>query len=97
MTIIATRSHPGVGRLRALGDRVFALAADPTAPELAAARPAAKYDSIKDFSADFVHTYEGGVLRKNDHRARPPARQEAGQDAVGLLGAGGEARSCPTA
>ena len=23
-----------------------------------------KYDGIKDFSSDFVHTYEGGVLRK---------------------------------
>jgi outer membrane lipoprotein carrier protein len=23
-----------------------------------------KYDSIKDFAADFVHTYQGGVLRK---------------------------------
>jgi outer membrane lipoprotein carrier protein len=23
-----------------------------------------KYDSVKDFSADFVHTYQGGVLRK---------------------------------
>jgi len=23
-----------------------------------------KYDAIKDFSADFVHTYQGGVLRK---------------------------------
>ena len=23
-----------------------------------------KYDGIKDFSADFVHTYQGGVLRK---------------------------------
>src|SRR6266699_3593341 len=23
-----------------------------------------KYDRIKDFSSDFVHTYEGGVLRK---------------------------------
>jgi outer membrane lipoprotein carrier protein len=23
-----------------------------------------KYDSIRDFSADFVHTYQGGVLRK---------------------------------
>ena len=23
-----------------------------------------KYDSVRDFSADFVHTYEGGVLRK---------------------------------
>jgi outer membrane lipoprotein carrier protein len=47
----------------ALGNRVFTLAADPTAPELAAAVQH-KYDSIKDFSADFVHLYEGGVLRK---------------------------------
>src|SRR5206468_12001105 len=23
-----------------------------------------KYDGIKDFASDFVHTYEGGVLRK---------------------------------
>src|SRR3954447_13864236 len=38
-------------------------AADTTAPELAAAVQR-KYDSIKDFSADFAHTYEGGVLRK---------------------------------
>jgi len=34
-----------------------------TAPELAAALQR-KYDGIKDFSADFTHTYEGGVLRK---------------------------------
>ena len=47
----------------ALGNRVFTLAADSTAPELAAAVQR-KYDSIKDFSADFVHVYEGGVLRK---------------------------------
>src|SRR5580765_134850 len=38
-------------------------AADSTAPELAAALQR-KYDSIKDFSADFAHAYEGGVLRK---------------------------------
>lgn len=38
-------------------------AADMTAPELAAALQR-KYDTIKDFSADFVHTYQGGVLRK---------------------------------
>src|SRR2546426_2922388 len=39
------------------------LRADVTAPELAAAiQP--KYDGIKDFSADFTHAYEGGVLRK---------------------------------
>src|SRR3954467_189135 len=38
-------------------------AADTTAPELAAALQR-KYDGIKDFSADFTHTYEGGVLKK---------------------------------
>ena len=38
-------------------------AADSTAPELAAALQK-KYDGIKDFSADFSHAYEGGVLRK---------------------------------
>ena len=41
---------------------VFA-AAEATAPELAAALQR-KYDTVKDFSADFVHQYEGGVLRK---------------------------------
>ena len=41
---------------------VLALA-DVSAPELAAALQK-KYDSVKDFSADFTHTYEGGVLRK---------------------------------
>src|SRR5256885_5384048 len=39
------------------------LHADLTAPELAAALQR-KVDGIKDFSADFTHTYEGGVLRK---------------------------------
>lgn len=38
-------------------------ATDATAPELAAALQR-KYDGVKDFSADFVHVYEGGVLRK---------------------------------
>jgi outer membrane lipoprotein carrier protein len=38
-------------------------AADSTAPELAAALQR-KYDGIKDFSADFSHTYQGGVLHK---------------------------------
>src|SRR2546422_9955512 len=38
-------------------------AADPTATELAEAVQR-KYDAVKDFSADFVHTYQGGVLRK---------------------------------
>jgi outer membrane lipoprotein carrier protein len=38
-------------------------AADPTAAELADALQR-KYDTVKDFSADFVHTYQGGVLKK---------------------------------
>jgi outer membrane lipoprotein carrier protein len=41
----------------------FPRAAEPTAAELAVALQH-KYDSIKDFSADFVHAYEGGVLHK---------------------------------
>src|SRR5471032_720292 len=46
-----------------LGGHLIARAADSTAPELAAALQR-KYDGIKDFSADFTHAYEGGVLRK---------------------------------
>jgi outer membrane lipoprotein carrier protein len=46
----------------AAGGRLLS-AADSTAPELAAALQR-KYTAIKDFSADFTHTYEGGVLRK---------------------------------
>jgi outer membrane lipoprotein carrier protein len=38
-------------------------AADPTATQLAEALQR-KYDTVKDFSADFVHTYQGGVLKK---------------------------------
>jgi outer membrane lipoprotein carrier protein len=38
-------------------------AAEQTAAELAAALQR-KYDTVRDFSADFVHVYEGGVLRK---------------------------------
>jgi len=38
-------------------------AAESSAAQLAQALQL-KYDSIKDFSADFVHTYQGGVLRK---------------------------------
>jgi outer membrane lipoprotein carrier protein len=37
--------------------------ADLDAPQLAQALQK-KYDGIRDFSADFVHVYEGGVLRK---------------------------------
>lgn len=46
----------------ALGGQRVGRAADSTAPELAAALQR-KYDGIKDFSADFTHAYEGGVLR----------------------------------
>src|SRR5436309_5946856 len=45
------------------GGQPVARAADSTAAELAAALQR-KYDGVKDFSADFVHAYEGGVLRK---------------------------------
>jgi outer membrane lipoprotein carrier protein len=38
-------------------------AADPSAAELTEALQR-KYDTVKDFSADFVHTYQGGVLKK---------------------------------
>jgi outer membrane lipoprotein carrier protein len=38
-------------------------AADQAADEFAQAVQR-KYDAIKDFSADFVHTYQGGVLKK---------------------------------
>jgi outer membrane lipoprotein carrier protein len=47
----------------AAADGQLIRAADSTAPELAAALQR-KYAGIKDFSADFTHTYEGGVLRK---------------------------------
>ena len=40
-----------------------ARAAELTAAQLAQSLQL-KYDGIKDFSADFVHTYQGGVLRK---------------------------------
>ena len=38
-------------------------AADPTAPELAQALQK-KYDGVKAFTADFAHTYRGGVLNR---------------------------------
>ncbi|HVH25611.1 MAG TPA: outer membrane lipoprotein chaperone LolA [Vicinamibacterales bacterium] len=37
--------------------------AEPTADELAQALQR-KYDAVADFSADFVHTYQGGVLKR---------------------------------
>src|ERR1044071_3866147 len=47
----------------AIAAAVAVRAADPTAPELAQALQK-KYDGVKDFSADFTHAYEGGVLKK---------------------------------
>ena len=46
-----------------VGGPVAAGSADTTAAELASALQR-KYDGIKDFSADFTHVYEGGVLHK---------------------------------
>jgi outer membrane lipoprotein carrier protein len=51
-----------------LASSLMAFAADGRAvvddgPELAQALQR-RYDTVKDFSADFVHTYQGGVLRK---------------------------------
>ena len=42
---------------------LIALPADTDAAQLAQSLQK-KYDGIKDFAADFVHSYEGGVLRK---------------------------------
>ena len=36
----------------------------PPSPNLVAERVQTRYDTIRDFEADFVQTYEGGVLRK---------------------------------
>lgn len=45
------------------GSAIPILSAEPTAVELAQSLQR-EYDGIRDFSADFVHTYRGGVLRK---------------------------------
>ena len=47
----------------ARGGQQIARAAETTASQLAVALQR-KYDGIRDFSADFTHAYEGGVLRK---------------------------------
>ena len=63
---MATLRRAGVLVLAAcavLGSQVAGRTADSTAPELAAALQR-KYDGVKDFSTDFAHAYEGGVLRK---------------------------------
>ncbi len=52
-----------VGAALVAATLVVGQAAEPTPAELARSLQA-KYDGIRDFSADFVHTYRGGVLRK---------------------------------
>src|SRR3954466_11543519 len=46
-----------------LGRALIAIAIAASAAELTQALQQ-KYDTIRDFSADFVHTYQGGVLHK---------------------------------
>jgi outer membrane lipoprotein carrier protein len=52
-----------VAAFAALAAQMLAYGAESTAPELAQALQR-KYDGVKDFSADFTHAYEGGVLHK---------------------------------
>jgi outer membrane lipoprotein carrier protein len=63
MSLIRRAAVVAVAACAVLGSHLAVRAADSTAPELAAALQR-KYDGIKDFSADFAHMYEGGVLRK---------------------------------
>ena len=63
MTSISRAAIVTLAACTALAGQRTTHAADTTAPELAAAMQH-RYDSIKDFSADFTHAYEGGVLRK---------------------------------
>jgi outer membrane lipoprotein carrier protein len=63
MRLIQRTAVCAVLAVTAAGGQVAGRGADTTAPELASALQR-KYDNIKDFSADFAHTYEGGVLRK---------------------------------
>src|SRR5205809_7125642 len=43
---------------------VLHVPAPASAEESLAAQLQRKYDAVKDFSADFVHAYQGGVLKK---------------------------------
>src|SRR5262245_58442187 len=47
----------------------LAAAPQAEAPEALAKRLQARYDAIKDFTADFTQTYEGGVLRRKTTEA----------------------------
>ena len=71
-----------------------AASAETTAEELVQALQR-RYDSIKDFSADFVHRYQGGVLRKQISE-RGHVLIKTGEDAVGLRSLR-KSCSCPTA
>jgi len=62
MTRLRSAAFFALAVFAAAGGRTLS-AADSTAPELAAALQR-KYAGIRDFSADFTHVYEGGVLRK---------------------------------
>ena len=44
--------------------------AAPSAADMLARNLQRKYEQVRDFSADFEHIYEGGVLRKKLDRAR---------------------------
>jgi outer membrane lipoprotein carrier protein len=50
-----------IGALAVLTDGILAQAAD--SPDAVARALQKRYDGIRDFTADFVHTYRGGVLR----------------------------------
>lgn len=47
-----------------VGTSLVAAQAQPAPAKDVAAAVQRKYDTLRDFSADFTHTYEGGVLRK---------------------------------
>ena len=59
-------------------------------PESVAKSLQQRYQGIRDFSADFVHTYRGGVLRTQTTERGRALDQEAGIDALGVHGAGEE-------
>src|SRR5918994_6853094 len=71
-TITNTRTHERTIQravFSSLGAVVLTLplstaAPEPVDPQALARALQSKYDTVRDFSADFVHTYEGGVLRK---------------------------------
>jgi len=59
-----TRSLTALAALLAAGASVGAQPAARPAPEALARSIQGRYDRIRDFSANFTHTYVGGVLRK---------------------------------